>query len=87
MASLPRDTVAKACRRFRQRIEAVVDAGGDFLKNLIQHNPLNITCTFHLNIFIKNVFIAFLLKSCKEGGFTDPTLYMIFVGHFEIFGK
>jgi hypothetical protein len=32
MANLPRDTMAKACRRFRQRIEAVVEAGGDFLK-------------------------------------------------------
>jgi hypothetical protein len=32
MAYLPRDTVAKACRRFRQRIEAVVEAGGDFFE-------------------------------------------------------
>jgi hypothetical protein len=32
MASLSRDTVAKACRWFRQRIEAVMEAGGDFLK-------------------------------------------------------
>jgi hypothetical protein len=31
-ASLPRDTVAKACRRFRQRIEAVVAARGDFFE-------------------------------------------------------
>ena len=30
MGNLPRDTVAMACRRFRSRIEAVVDAGGDF---------------------------------------------------------
>jgi hypothetical protein len=35
-----------------------------FLNNLIKYNPLNITCKFHLNIFINNVFIAFLLKSC-----------------------
>ena len=26
--SLPRDTMVKACSRFRQRIEVVVDAGG-----------------------------------------------------------
>jgi hypothetical protein len=32
MVSLPRDTVAKACRRFRQRIEAIVDAGGDIFE-------------------------------------------------------
>jgi hypothetical protein len=32
MVNLPRDTMAKACRRFRQRIEAVVEAGGDFFK-------------------------------------------------------
>jgi hypothetical protein len=32
VASLPRDTVAKACRRFRQRIEAIVDASGDFFE-------------------------------------------------------
>jgi hypothetical protein len=32
MANLPRDTVAKACRRFRRRIEAVVEAGGDFFE-------------------------------------------------------
>jgi hypothetical protein len=30
MVNLPRDTVAKTCRRFCQRIEAVVEAGGDF---------------------------------------------------------
>jgi hypothetical protein len=30
MASLPRDTLVKACRRFRQRIKAVMNAGGDF---------------------------------------------------------
>ncbi len=32
MANLPRDTVAKACRRFRHRIEAVVEAGGNFFE-------------------------------------------------------
>ncbi len=32
MANLPRDTMAKACRRFRQRIEAVVEAGGDIFE-------------------------------------------------------
>jgi hypothetical protein len=32
MANLPRNTVAKACRRFRYRIEAVVEAGGDFFE-------------------------------------------------------
>ncbi len=32
MANLPRDTLAKACRKFRQRIEAVVEAGGDFFE-------------------------------------------------------
>ncbi len=32
MANLLRDTKGKACRRFRQRIEAVVEAGGDFFE-------------------------------------------------------
>jgi hypothetical protein len=32
MASLPRVTVAKACRQFHRRIEAVVEAGGDFFE-------------------------------------------------------
>jgi hypothetical protein len=32
MGSLDRDTVAKACRRFWSRIEAVVAAEGDFIK-------------------------------------------------------
>ncbi len=30
--SLNRDTVAKACRRFRSRIKAVVAADGDFIE-------------------------------------------------------
>jgi hypothetical protein len=32
MANLPRDTVVKACRRFRLWIEAVVKAGGNIFK-------------------------------------------------------
>ena len=32
MGNLPRDTVAKACRRFRSRIEAAVEDGGDFFE-------------------------------------------------------
>ena len=32
MGNLPKDTVAKACRRFCLRIEAVVEAGGVFFK-------------------------------------------------------
>jgi hypothetical protein len=32
MDNLDTDTVAKACRRFHSRIEAVVEANGDFLK-------------------------------------------------------
>jgi hypothetical protein len=32
MANLPRATVAKACKRFRPHIEAVVKAGSDFFK-------------------------------------------------------
>jgi hypothetical protein len=31
LGNLDRDTMAKACRRFRFRIEAVVAANGDFL--------------------------------------------------------
>jgi hypothetical protein len=37
MASLPKATVAKACKRFRPHIEAVVKDGGDFLK--LCHSP------------------------------------------------
>ena len=33
MASLPRDTVVKACRQFRARLQAVVDANGDFIED------------------------------------------------------
>jgi hypothetical protein len=32
MANLPSGTMAKAYRRFRQRIEAVIEAGGDFFE-------------------------------------------------------
>jgi hypothetical protein len=32
MGSLDRDMVGKACRRFRSRLEAVVEAGGDFIE-------------------------------------------------------
>jgi hypothetical protein len=32
MGNLDTDTVAKACRRFHSRMEAVVEANGDFLK-------------------------------------------------------
>ena len=32
MGSLDRNTVAKACRSFRRRIEQVVDAGSDFFE-------------------------------------------------------
>ena len=32
MGYLGRDMVAKACRRFRSRLEAVVEAGGDFIE-------------------------------------------------------
>ena len=32
MGNLDRDTVEKACRRFRSRIEAVVAANGDFIE-------------------------------------------------------
>jgi hypothetical protein len=38
MVSLPRDTVAKASRRFRQRIEAVVDLAAIFLNKLLKYN-------------------------------------------------
>jgi len=30
MGILPQDTVGKACRGFQKRIEAAVEAGGDF---------------------------------------------------------
>jgi hypothetical protein len=32
MGSLARNTVAKACKRFRSRIEYVVDADGSFIE-------------------------------------------------------
>jgi len=32
MGSFDRDMVAKACRRFRSRLEAMVEAGGDFIE-------------------------------------------------------
>jgi hypothetical protein len=38
MGNLDRDTVAKACRRFRSRIEAVVAANGVFLNRMLDDN-------------------------------------------------
>jgi hypothetical protein len=32
MGNLDRDTLAKACRRFRTRLEAVVEGNGDFFE-------------------------------------------------------
>jgi len=32
MGNLPRDTMAKACRRFSMRIQAVVEASGVFVE-------------------------------------------------------
>jgi hypothetical protein len=34
VGSLDRDTVAKACKRFRSRIEAFITANNHFLENL-----------------------------------------------------
>ena len=37
---LPRDPVAKLCRRFIQRIEVVLEAGGDiFVINILKIHP------------------------------------------------
>jgi hypothetical protein len=46
MANLPRDTGAKACKRFRQRIEAEVEVGGYFSNNPLYTIPINITWKF-----------------------------------------
>jgi hypothetical protein len=38
MGNLDRDTVAKACRHFRSRIEAVVAANDDILNRMLDDN-------------------------------------------------
>jgi hypothetical protein len=71
-----RDTVAKACRRFHQRIEAVVEAGKKFLEKSVLYIPMNITCKFEQNILEINLLVTFLLKKCKIVGFSLRNLYL-----------
>ena len=44
LGSLPRDTLLKACRRFRQRIEAIVEAVGVFFKIALFRILIRRTC-------------------------------------------
>jgi hypothetical protein len=41
MGSLDRETVARACRQFWSRIEAMVEADGDFIEYRSEHNILS----------------------------------------------
>ncbi len=50
-----------------------METGTNFFKPT-KYNPMNINYKFAVNKFMKNVFIAFLLKNCWSGGFTDHTL-------------
>jgi hypothetical protein len=53
MASLPRDNMAKTCRRSRRRME---DTDSNLKrKKLTYYNPMNITCKFGINLFINNL--------------------------------
>ncbi len=47
MGNLDRETVAKACRSFRSRIEAVVAANGDFFNGQIQKRFIYRLLTWH----------------------------------------
>jgi hypothetical protein len=71
MAFCTRDTIAKNCRRPRKIEEALVEAGA----KQTQYNPVIITLKFGIYLSINNLFIAFLLKNCLPGGFSDCTLY------------
>ncbi len=71
--------MAKACRRFCHRIEAVVEAGGDFFNNPIKYIPMNITCKFEQNILKINLLIAFLMKKFKTVGYSLRTLYIQYI--------
>jgi len=39
-ASLDRDMVTRACGRFRGRVKAVIEAGGDFIEKSNSHIPI-----------------------------------------------
>ena len=44
LGSLPRDTLTMACRRFRQRIEAIVEAVGVFVLIALCRISIRRTC-------------------------------------------
>jgi hypothetical protein len=52
MGSLDRDTVARTCKQLRTRIEAVVQANGDFIEEIHSHD-------FIEEIHSQNIFISF----------------------------
>jgi hypothetical protein len=65
MVSLPRDTMAKACRSYGGKWGCV---GGwqrffmDFLNQMVPYIPGNIACKFGIHTLKINWFKAFLLK-------------------------
>jgi hypothetical protein len=78
MGSLNRDTVAKACKRFRSRIEVAVAAGGNFIEYLdSQYVPLLIFFYFSkIGRFSKNIFkIPDLSLPHCIGGRNPPNLW------------
>jgi hypothetical protein len=68
MASLPRDTMSKACRRAFISIEAVVKDGGNCLKKIenIYPNVQYISRKFCICIF-KNLMLLFCLETLTLG--------------------
>jgi len=67
MASLPRDTMSKACRRAFISIEAVVKDGGNHLKRIENIYP-NVHFQKVLHIYSKiNCLIAFCLETLTLG--------------------
>ncbi len=77
-ASLNNDTMAKPCRKTFNRIEALVDDGGTFIKNTVKYST-------YPNVHFQKVspklvqkmtsLLHFVWKHCQRGGFRNRTLY------------
>ena len=79
MANLDRDTVAKACRRFRTRLEAMVAANSNFIKllcnGLLYEKYIKILCKSEYNCACYFIFRLVINYS----HFIASTLYVTFV--------
>ena len=65
LGSLPRDTLTMACRRFRQRIEATVEAVTIFLNSAMQDINLENMNDFEVNPLKTNIYVTFSIFESK----------------------